>query len=450
MTRTAGSMCTGYGGLEQAVALATGNDLDVLWHAEVAPGPAAVLDKRCPDVPNLRDITAIAWKRQPRVHLLLAGFPCQGNSNAGQRKGRADERWLWPAVLEGVVALQPAEVFIENVENLLRIDGGEAFADILTDLAGAGYHVRWTTVGACAVGLAHHRHRVFVRAARHIRRPKWTREVRPLAHLLLGQWPPLPRWPRAGRMHAGIVWAEEAPKCGAPRTGGRLLLPTPLARDGDPKQRGEGSPDYWRRRLLAGRTNGMPLGAEVTAGLTTPLSSDSQGGVREVPQVRTSSGPDHGARLRDVTPLLPTPRASDHDRGSTDARDRANGRPLPEMVRLLPTPPRASDGAKGGPGQRGSSGDLALPSAVLAQRFGAYADAIALHAHVTGVEPPDPTQPNARGDLRLSPGFAEWLMGGVPAGWVTDILDRVPALQCIGNGVVPIQGAVAYVLTGGK
>jgi DNA (cytosine-5)-methyltransferase 1 len=48
--------------------------------------------------------------------------------------------------------------------------------------------------------------------------------------------------------------------------------------------------------------------------------------------------------------LLPTPRAT---RGGSNT----------ETVSLLPTP-RATDGTKGGPNQRGSSGDLMLPSAV--------------------------------------------------------------------------------------
>jgi hypothetical protein len=59
--------------------------------------------------------------------------------------------------------------------------------------------------------------------------------------------------------------------------------------------------------------------------------------------------------------LLPTPRTSDtngvgeHGEGGPDLRT---------VVALLPTP-RASDGDKGGPNQRGSKGDLALPSAVV-------------------------------------------------------------------------------------
>jgi len=58
--------------------------------------------------------------------------------------------------------------------------------------------------------------------------------------------------------------------------------------------------------------------------------------------------------------LLPTPTVSDtngpglHGDGGQDLRT---------TVSLLPTP-RATDGTKGGPNQRGSSGDLMLPSAV--------------------------------------------------------------------------------------
>ncbi|GHH43998.1 hypothetical protein GCM10017774_42690 [Lentzea cavernae] len=59
------------------------------------------------------------------------------------------------------------------------------------------------------------------------------------------------------------------------------------------------------------------------------------------------------------TPHLPTPTTSDsngtgrHGNGALDLRT---------TVALLPTP-KASDGTKGGPNQRGSSGDLSPPSA---------------------------------------------------------------------------------------
>jgi DNA (cytosine-5)-methyltransferase 1 len=60
--------------------------------------------------------------------------------------------------------------------------------------------------------------------------------------------------------------------------------------------------------------------------------------------------------------LLPTPRTSD----TNGAGQHGTGGPdLRTVVDLLPTP-RATDGTKGGPNQRGSSGDLMLPSAVQA------------------------------------------------------------------------------------
>jgi DNA (cytosine-5)-methyltransferase 1 len=58
--------------------------------------------------------------------------------------------------------------------------------------------------------------------------------------------------------------------------------------------------------------------------------------------------------------LLPTPTSSDTN-GAGQHGD--GGLDLRTAVSLLPTP-RATDGTKGGPNQRGSSGDLMLPSAV--------------------------------------------------------------------------------------
>ena len=112
-----------------------------------------------------------------------------------------------------------------------------------------------------------------------------------------------------------------------------------------------------------------------------------------------------------------------------------------EVQRLLPTP-RASDGPKGGPNQRGSKGDLTLPSAV--HRFGPYAAAVARWETVTGTPAPPPTEVGGGGGRLLSVAFAEWMMG-LPAGWVTAVpgVTRSEALKLAGNGVVPKQAAEA-------
>lgn len=109
----------------------------------------------------------------------------------------------------------------------------------------------------------------------------------------------------------------------------------------------------------------------------------------------------------------------------------------------LPTP-RASEGEKGGPNQRGSSGDLTLSSAAVRDVFGVYAPAIRRWEQVTGHPAPPPTEPTGRGGAhRLSARFAEWMMG-LPPGWVTDIpISRTEQLRAIGNGVVPQQAVAA-------
>jgi DNA (cytosine-5)-methyltransferase 1 len=167
-------------------------------------------------------------------------------------------------------------------------------------------------------------------------------------------------------------------------------------------------------------------------------------------QPRIPAVPVAGAATGTGVDLLPTPTARDGDgRGEGDApywqkraaEGRTNGLPLGAALALLPTP-RATDGTKGGPNQRGTSGDLMLPSAVQPYRWGRYGPAIARWERATGCPAPDPTEVGTRGAQRLSPRFVEWLMG-LPAGHVTDHAPRNAALRILGNGVVPQQAARA-------
>lgn len=186
----------------------------------------------------------------------------------------------------------------------------------------------------------------------------------------------------------------------------------------------------------------LSLGGSAVVGDLARLGFDARWGV-----VRASdAGAAHQRKRLFVVAAdsrcgpFPWPTAAGH--GLPVAAERGNG-----AVALLPTT-CATDGTKGGPNQRGSSGDLMLPSAVQAERFGAYQAAVGRWAAVIGRPAPDPTVPGKNGP-RLSARFCEWLMGW-PDGWVTDTdgISHTAALKIAGNGVVPQQAALALDLLG--
>ena len=73
-----------------------------------------------------------------------------------------------------------------------------------------------------------------------------------------------------------------------------------------------------------------------------------------------------------------------------------------------------------------------------------YADAITRWEHITGRPAPAPALLNDADGPRPAPAFVEWLMG-LPAGWVTgtDDLTQNQQITALGNGVQPLQAALA-------
>ena len=158
---TAGSLCSGYGGLDLAVAAVTGTRL--AWTAETDRHAAAVLARRWPGVPNLGDVTALDWAQVPPVHLVSAGGPCQDISYAGPGAGITEgtRSGLWLTIADGLRRLRPSYVFLENVA-ALRTRG---LAKVLGDLAALGYDTQWTCLRAADAGAPHRRDRLLILAA---------------------------------------------------------------------------------------------------------------------------------------------------------------------------------------------------------------------------------------------------------------------------------------------
>lgn len=477
---TYGSICTGYDGIGLGLRLA-GLPVRPLWFAEVEPAMGEVLKREDPHVPNVGDVKAAPWHLAPHVRLMSSGDPCQSISIAGRQLGKEDPRFLWPWVRAAYKAARPDALFFENVANIVSHDGGRTLAERFEHLREDGYAVRWTVLGACAVGAPHHRHRWYALAA---------------------------LWTGPGPVPAAVRVGGNKAICGAPRSGGRFLLPTPMARDGD--GRGEGDLAYWTARLEErGRKNGMPLGAIANLLPTPDASMSTRGGMLSPPMALRriadnarssnlddviasllpsptardgSSGPgrtaarEGGDDLRTLVTLLPTPMAdhSGSNRGGAAGREGQPVRPsLDSVAALLPTP-RASDGEKGrgNPGQVYGSGSVPLSGAVALlptpttsnghgnhvngrgelllpgvatdpERWGKFAEAVALWEAITGVPAPEPTEPGAKGGPRLTPALPEWMMGLRP-GLLTEHLSRPDALKGAGNGCVPLAVAAAY------
>lgn len=99
---------------------------------------------------------------QGRIDIITGGFPCQPFSAAGKRKGRADERHLFPQMLRVISEVKPRWVVAENVRGLLSIESGSVFAEVVASLEGEGYEVITFCVPASAVEAPHRRDRLWI------------------------------------------------------------------------------------------------------------------------------------------------------------------------------------------------------------------------------------------------------------------------------------------------
>jgi len=158
------SLFTGIGGLDRAAEMA---GLTTVGQCEWADYPTRVLEKHWPDVPRWRDIRTLtgedfyARTGLRTVDVLSGGFPCQPFSVAGQRRGKEDDRYLWPEMLRVIREIRPAWIVGENVENAVRM----VLDDIIDDLEGINYTAQAFVVSAYCSGAWYDGKRIFIVAA---------------------------------------------------------------------------------------------------------------------------------------------------------------------------------------------------------------------------------------------------------------------------------------------
>ena len=100
-------------------------------------------------------------KYENTIDIVTGGFPCQPYSLAGKRKGKADDRHLWPEMLRSIREIKPTWVVGENVFGLVNWDGGLVFNEVQSDLEAEGYEVQPYVLPACAINAPHRRDRVW-------------------------------------------------------------------------------------------------------------------------------------------------------------------------------------------------------------------------------------------------------------------------------------------------
>lgn len=182
---THGSLFSGIGGFDLAAEWAGFTNI---FHADNNDFCRQALEHQFPNSDSYADITTTDFsKYRDRITVLTGGFPCQPFSLAGKRKGAADDRYLWPAMLGIIQTVRPTWVIGENVIGIASmVLPGEVTAveeqaalqsedhqiieteeqrfvidRISEDLEQAGYSVQPIVIPACGIGAPHKRDRVW-------------------------------------------------------------------------------------------------------------------------------------------------------------------------------------------------------------------------------------------------------------------------------------------------
>ena len=158
-----GSLFSGIGGFDLA---AEWMGWENVFHCEWNPFGQKVLKHYWPKAESFNDITQSDFTKYANtIDILSGGFPCQPYSSAGQRKGKEDERHLWPEMLRAIQEISPRYIVGENVRGLLNWNGGMVFDEVCVDLENNGYQVAPFIIPACGVNAPHRRERIWFVAA---------------------------------------------------------------------------------------------------------------------------------------------------------------------------------------------------------------------------------------------------------------------------------------------
>jgi len=156
---THGSLFSGIGGFDLA---AEWLGWENKFHCEWNEFGQKVLQYYWPNAESFTDIKKTNFtKYENKIDVLTGGFPCQPYSLAGKRKGKEDERHLWPEMLRAIKQIQPRWIVGENVFGLVNWSAGLVFHEVQLDLENQGYTVFPYVLPAAAINAPHRRDRIW-------------------------------------------------------------------------------------------------------------------------------------------------------------------------------------------------------------------------------------------------------------------------------------------------
>lgn len=439
-----GSLCSGYGGLDMAVAAYF--DAATAWFVEYDDAPSKILAHHYPDVPNYGDVSLCDWSSMPPVTIISAGFPCQDVSAAGKQAGlkHGTRTGLWHHVVQAIDGLRPEWVVLENVPGLFTADGDE-WPDHLHALHDEWQ--RWVRIErlidaklAKATrkgrdnGEWHTRKQVErVRAVR--------RRKRAVARFRAERYRSVPRAIATVLGSLAALGYDAQWHCiSAAEVGarddrlerGQELYGEPVAGfAGVDGRHPDGHADASRAHRAvpadkAGRAAADASGDGRAEGQGEQVADDDgSGGERAGESVGTDRRPVHR-----VAPdlLLPTPMAHPSGNSPENHLRKKPGRKRVTDLSILV-----------------ENGLIETGGVFYTPKWGEYEPAIRRAEQVVGRPAPSPTEPSRTGTARLSARFAEW-MQMLPDRWVTDPaidISQADRLKAIGNGVCPVQAYAA-------
>lgn len=113
------------------------------------------------------DVTKVKGKDLPKADLWTFGFPCQDVSIAGKQKGlkegtRSGLFYEIMRLIDECEENKPKWLVCENVKNLLSIDGGTGFLNVIGEMAERGYSIEWKVYNSKNYGVPQNRERVYI------------------------------------------------------------------------------------------------------------------------------------------------------------------------------------------------------------------------------------------------------------------------------------------------